>query len=680
MPGPCTRAVCVASALVLSVLAGPVRAQPAPRPLSILDVPFISQSEALCGGAAAAMVLRYWGERGLDAESFSHLVDRSAAGIRTNRLVDDLRARGWNAVAGEGTDDGVSAELARGRPVLTLIEDRPGTFHYVVVVAATPQAVVFHDPARAPFRVMTRENFTRRWAAADRWMAIVVPGAAVETVRLKPDTTLPAPIQPDTTSPAPIVPEPVDGESDCAALMARGIRHAQSNELDAAERSLSAALSCGGSAPMREMAGLRLLQRRWPEVSEMASAALAEDPGDAHAWELLATSRFVQDDPAGALDAWNRIDRPRVDLVSVGGLTRTRQRVVERLLSVTPQTLLTPSRFAMTRRRLRELPSAVSTRLELVPASGLAELRAHVVERSLLPAGTSSYVTLGLLAAARSEVGISTGSVTGGGERISASWRFWPERPRLAVEIAAPAPWGGIWALEAFGERQPFAGGAIAEARRAGAATTISSWVGPWARVSLRGGVDAWDGLGSFGLVSGGLRLASPSEHVVVGVEGSGWSGSSRFASVAAAGTVRSRTEHRGRVFIARAGAAAASERTPADIWFAGDTGRARGVPLRAHAVIESGGLRVDRIGRHIVHLSGEARQWWSTPLPLRLGAAVFADSARVGNRLAPGARGDVDVGLGVRLGVPGLEGVFRVDLANGLRDGATAVSFVYEP
>jgi hypothetical protein len=50
-------------------------AQPAVR---VLDVPFIAQSESLCGGAAAAMVLRYWGERGLTAESFSHLVDASA--------------------------------------------------------------------------------------------------------------------------------------------------------------------------------------------------------------------------------------------------------------------------------------------------------------------------------------------------------------------------------------------------------------------------------------------------------------------------------------------------------------------------------------------------------------------------------------------------------------------------
>jgi hypothetical protein len=52
----------------------------------LLDVPFVSQSERLCGGAAAAMVLRYWGERGVTAEDFAGLVDNDAGGIRQSAL------------------------------------------------------------------------------------------------------------------------------------------------------------------------------------------------------------------------------------------------------------------------------------------------------------------------------------------------------------------------------------------------------------------------------------------------------------------------------------------------------------------------------------------------------------------------------------------------------------------
>ena len=115
--------------------------------LTVLDVPFIAQSELLCGGAAAAMVMRYWGERGVDAESFQSLVDRKAPGIRTTALATNLRSRHWSALEVPGSAESLTRELQQGRPVISLIEDHPGTYHYVVVVARNADGVVFHDPA-----------------------------------------------------------------------------------------------------------------------------------------------------------------------------------------------------------------------------------------------------------------------------------------------------------------------------------------------------------------------------------------------------------------------------------------------------------------------------------------------------------------------------------------------------
>ena len=40
-----------------------------------LSVPFLPQTEALCGGAAAAMVLRYWGEAHASVDEFAKLVE-----------------------------------------------------------------------------------------------------------------------------------------------------------------------------------------------------------------------------------------------------------------------------------------------------------------------------------------------------------------------------------------------------------------------------------------------------------------------------------------------------------------------------------------------------------------------------------------------------------------------------
>ena len=294
-----------------------------PAALSLLDVPFISQTELLCGGAAAAMVLRYWGERGVAAESFSDLVDRSAAGIRTDVLIADLKRRGWMAIGLEGTDETIRDELAKGRPVLTLIEDRPATFHYIVVLAVHERGIVFHDPARAPFLVMSAAEFDRRWRAADRWMGMVLPPGS-------PDATTHPAEGASSTDPGEFAPSFVG--TPCDRTVAEGVRLAQAGDLEAAERLFASSIGC--PAAMRELAGVRVLQKRWAEASDLASAATAADGQDVYAWKLLATSRFVEGDRIGALAAWNQVGEPRLDLVRIGGLTRTRHRVVERLVSV----------------------------------------------------------------------------------------------------------------------------------------------------------------------------------------------------------------------------------------------------------------------------------------------------------------------------------------------------------
>src|SRR5688572_22131481 len=205
-------ALCCAALVAAQTLSLPAQEQ---RPLQLLDVPFISQSELLCGGAAAAMVLRYWGERSITAESFAALVDRSASGIRTDTLVADLTRRGWMATAVAGSAEAMRAELTQGRPVLTLIEDRPSTYHYIVVVAAHERGVVFHDPARAPFLVMSAAEFDRRWRAADRWMAVVVPKSDIAAVE----------------TPAPEAAPTSDTGSICDQTVADGVRRAQANDL-----------------------------------------------------------------------------------------------------------------------------------------------------------------------------------------------------------------------------------------------------------------------------------------------------------------------------------------------------------------------------------------------------------------------------------------------------------------
>ena len=350
-------------------------------------------------------------------------------------------------------------------------------------------------------------------------------------------------------------------------------------------------------------------------------------------------------------------------------------------MAVPPKALLTPGLFELSARRLNDLPSAIGTRVEFVPRpSGLADVRAHVVERPVVPTDVWSYVAIGLLAAARNEVSVSTGALTGGGERVTAGWRFWPGRPRVNLEVLAPARWGGLWGVDAFAERQPFSDDTFQTARRAGTGLTLANWIMPWARVSARGGIDSWDGLGTYGNAAAGLRFASRRDRVVVGVDGASWFGEDQFSSLAASVRLLSNHERRGRTFIVRAGGGTATSATPADLWFAGDTGTVRPALLRAHPIVDDGMLQSERLGRGIAHVSGETRQWWTIRSVIQIGAGLFVDAVRIERRAAEDGRGDVDVGGGLRLGFPGLDGVFRFDIGKGLRDGNTAVSFVYEP
>lgn len=641
-----------------------------PGRLSLLDVPFISQSEALCGGAAAAMVLRYWGETGISAEDFAPLVNWKEGGIRTGDLARALVARGANVVAASGTPALAQRELADGRPVIALIQDRPGTFHYVVIVGWHERAVVLHDPARTPYVVMRPEEFEGRWKAGENWMAALSPTSKGPTATSQTERTLQTPT---TDSHA----------GSCEGLVSEGVRLAQANDLAGAERVLAgAAYQCPGAAPLRELAGVRLLQRRWPEVQDLAGRAVALDASDRHAWELLAASRYIAGDTAGALDAWNRMGQPVVDLVSVSGLQRTTHRTVERVLDLDTGDVLTRGSFERAARQLDDLPAAMSTRLEYVPRpSGRAEVRAHVAEQPVALRGRLTWLFLGARAAASREVVVGVNSLAHGGERLEASWRFWPNRPRYAVSLSMPVASVGVLAIEGFSERQPFTSLEVPVAERTGARAEISRWATSSLRWALLGGVDRWTDHGSFAVIGASTRFERTQTFVAAGIDT--WLGRRRFSLAHASAGWWSSETNRGTVVVARAGIHAASEEMPLDLWPAGDTGHARTTLLRAHPLLDEGRIDVSRIGRMLTHGSGEVRRWFAGPGVLAAGPAVFVDVGRTMKRVAGATlrdRTDVDVGGGIRVALPGRRGMFRADFAHGLADGRNAISIAWEP
>ena len=636
------------------------------QPLTVVDVPYIAQSELLCGGAAAAMVMRYWGERGIDAESFRSLVDPKAGGIRTDALAENLRDRDWNATAIEGSSETIARELQQGRPVIALVEDRPRTYHYVVVVARSADRVVFHDPARTPFRVMSVADFERRWSAARRWMLIVTPPAG----RASPSAG-PSPASTAASTPAQ--------ETPCEAQVASAVQQAQQNRLDEAERTLVGALSCPGAGVFRELAGLRVVQRRWAEAADLASAALAREPGDAYASRLLGTARFIADDQLGALDAWNQTREPRIELTRIDGLTRTRYRIVDRYVGLKSGEVLTRRALVRARRRLNELPSAFGT-IDFVPlSSGLAEVRATVVERSIVPRHVFELGVVGLATAVTREVVVPIVSPTGGGEQITVDWRFWAHRPLYQVSIAAPAPWGGIWRASARRERQPFTA-TFAPSVHDSLQLEISDWASGIVRWQIGSGLDRWNERRLFPTASAAMRVASGGNRLDAHALLRTWfGGGSEFGQAEVGASARSSARLAGFVVTSDGGVAAVSTSAPADLWFAGDTGRARPLVLRAHPILAGGErFRTERMGRLFAHASTEVQRWWRAG-PFRGGIATFVDTGMTARRVSGGPITDVDVGIGLRGAYPGRAGALRLDFARGVRDGSVAISAVYD-
>jgi hypothetical protein len=710
-------------------------AEPAPQ-VPVLAVPYLPQTEALCGGAAAAMVFRYWGDRHADVQQFARLVDRRAGGIPDTVLVAAIEAGGWRTERIEGTIDALGTRLERGQPVILLLEDRPSRYHFVVAVGADAGQVTVHDPTWGPARRYTHGALVEQWKRSGYWGLVVEPGSAGVT-----PTTVP---EADRTrrrdgSPGDAVarsfsstPHPASGAASsrdsteaaaaCQRAMDEAVAAVGIRGLDAADEALGTARAqCPRSSrPVSELAGVRFAQHRFAEASALAGQAVTLDPTDEYAWNVLASSRFVQDDVEGAVQAWNAIGRPMLDSVVIEGLTRTRYAAFAQMLPLEPNTLVTSGDLALTARRVSELPDITGSRVSLTPDDdGWATVRVGVVERRLRPRGAAAWALAAARTAAERELRVGVPGWNGEGEAWSGSWRWWQDRPRVAVALAAPAasPAGGVWRVNGSWMAQRYrlpdrptdtgtdAGSSLPgeprrEARLYGGISR-SNWVSPNLRYDLSAGLGAWDRERRAVAIGGELDRRFARDHVqLAGSVRSWWAigdvtaedgdAEGHFRTASARATLRLPDEDRVWSGHASVGVAVASVRAPLSEWPAPGDADAQSPLLRAHGLTRRGIVDSPAFGRRLAFTSVEGRRWLPQPALIRVGIAAFMDAARarkgtmpsVGDRASGGDDGPllVDVGVGLRISWPGRNAVLRVDYGRGLRDGANAVSIGWQP
>ncbi len=661
---------------------------------ALLDVPYVSQTPELCGGAAVAMVLRYWGERSVFPQDFAQLVTAGDGGILTGALASAVRNRGWQALvvpAGDGTGhERIRAEIDRGRPLVVLIEVGPRTYHYVVIVGGTDTEVVLHDPARAPYRVLRWAEFDRAWNATGRWAMLVLPPGGVRPGGGAAPAT---PASPDVAVSS--------SQTPCGALVERSVQMALGGDPEGAEQGLAAAtgLCPDDPASWRELAGLRFSQSRWPEARDLALSAARLAPDDAYAWQLAATSQYLMGDVMKALDAWNRTGEPRVDTIDIRGAKRTRQPVVVRAAGLQPRQVLTPGAYGRALRRLRDLPVASNARIRYEPVDGgLARLDIFIDERKMMPRGWSALATLGARALVLHELRADVAGPLGAGEQASAAWRWSAGRPRVALGLAYPSPRGlpGIVSVDGSWERQSYGATAssgdathLREERR-----RIGVHLGDWLthRIRWQTGV-TFDRLRAYGELdqsrSGtrdylavestiGLRLAG--DRLALETSGGWWTpvgGGARFGTGGLLAAWRSTDDAAVPCWFAVTEIGVTSRAAPLALWQGAGTGQGRGGLLRAHPLLSGGVLTGPVFGRQLARGSVEyVRPVRRTPAG-GLSIAAFVDTARAWRRLNGLGPSPlyIDAGVGVRVRAPGHSGVIRIDVARGLRGGGTTLS-----
>ncbi len=656
-----------------------------PESVRLLDVPYVPQTGALCGGAAVSMVLRYWGDTAVVAEDFSSLLEPGGAGIRTAALVAAVRSRGWQAFPVTGTPAAIQSHLAAGRPVLALIAEGDA-FHYVVLLAWANGGVILHDPAVAPFRTRSEASFDAGWAASGRWALVVLPAAA-------PDPASPSPTPAPTLARA----SPRADSTECDSLVVDAVRLARNgNSAEAEQVLLVAEARCPDSAaPLRGRAGLRFAAEDWAGAASLAERALALDRDDPYTWRLLAGSRFLLDDDVGALRAWNEIAEPRADLARVDGLERIRYRTVAAQLDLPTGSLLTAGSFVRARRRLDAIPAQSQGKLRLRPLpAGSAGVDAVLLERPLLFSGPLDALATGLRGLVDREAVLRLAGSLGHGELWTAGYRWPRERPRASLVLAIPSPGDrpGIWRVEGSWERQAYATNALVgldgavtpvllreERRRS--ALSWADWIAADLHLELGAAMDRWDDRGAHLSLAGGIDARFADDRGALTAQLAQWTSLDHGPPFRSGGAElrwhTRRIENGG--WRARLGAATATEDAPLSLWSGAGTGQGRSPLLRAHPLLDHGVVTGRTFGRSLVFSGIERQGWVWSAHAMRVGWSVFVDGARAWDPLdAEPEPLQVDAGASLRLAAPGTGGEFQIALAHGLEDGRTALSIAW--
>ena len=625
------------------------RHAPSPGPLG---VPFLPQGPLLCGGAAAAMVERYWGARGVYAEDYQPLVREHEGGIRTTDLAEALRVRGYDVRFVGGT--GVAGRLEREGvdvPLILLLRSGQVRFHYVVLVALDGDRALVHDPMLGPRRALSLGELRRRWSASGFWALEARPGASARGA-------------------------PAGPAADAARDPAEE-RHSSSRTAPVGARAPPDGTGARQPAhPLAAEAVRALRSGRHDEARRHATRLATESPGDsAISRRVWAAASYLEGEPDLALDHWNRLGEPRLDLLVIDGLDLTRHPLVWDHLGLRTDSLLTAEALHRARERLSQVPAVISARLEYRPlADGSAEVRAAVVERPRLP-GRTWLLQAGADALVDREAAVTVGPLLGSGDRWSVGGRWHPADAAVGGRVAVlMPPLPGVVHVSSAWRRQRFASedaGHVTEEARVGVTVGLEHWwSGAW-RVAGHAGTERWAERGRFAVaeLSALRRLGGGAAWAAA--RGQTWIGPSGAHGRVALKAEAELPHGADRSWLLRADAAMTTWDAPRSLWNGAGTGELREPLLRGHPLLTERAIGGPAFGRGLTVASVQQVSWRMIG-PVRGGVGIFVDAAWAWHR----ARGSPATGF-LDPGVEALleAGHWRAAVAVAARRGGAVLS-----
>jgi len=482
-------------------------------------------------------------------------------------------------------------------------------------------------------------------------------------------------------------PSPDQLPPPCDQTVTEAVRAADDGRLARADSLLSAALESCPRDPrvLREAAGLRFREGRFGEAEELALRLLRVEPGSSWAWEVVGSTRYLDDDPLGALRAWNQVGRPVIREIRIDGPGGDHP-ALARATGLSEGLVLTPSRLTRGERALWTIPAVSRARLDYRPVPG----GGGRVEGAVTLGPNHPFDRLALPAHGLRALGgtarLTASNPLGWMERWQAEGLVEGRFREAVVSLAHPVPRGRgtvRWELGhsvgRFGDGRTDTSSRL---ERSGVAATYGWWASAAIRGRVTVGLDHWAGLDTFARAGAGMEVRPSERPWTLRWEGEGWAGPGardRFGRAGLMATHLSLLAEDTDLEI-RLGLDAISRNAPLDLYPRFGAGRSATRLLRAHSLLDSEGvIHPLHHGSSWAHGGVELRRWARTGFgallggAVTLGGALFADMAHTLSN--PDGRVDgaaaVHLGTGLRARAVGLPGWLRADWAIDARDGS---------